>query len=460
MSTLLETHPQVTVIQTTSDLHGYFERHAKLKGSEQVGIECEVFGVHVNTGEALPYRGKKGIEAVLKLLAREFNYEAIRESGHVIALKRGGTMISLEPGGQVELSAEPTKNLHQAKDQLDRFFYEIGQIADLMGEICWLSTGIQPFSKLERIEWVPKTRYQIMARYLGAKGKNAHDMMKRTATNQINLDYHSEEDAIEKMHVALSVTPIAAAMFSNSSFTKGKVSPYQSERLRIWRATDPDRCGLILKLICEHCTFQDYLNYVLDVPMIFVVRKKKWLRTRNLSFRKFIEQGFQGHRPTQDDFELHLSTIFTDARFKQFLEIRGMDGQPGALVPSVYAFWKGLLYSSEARRMARELLKKFSDQDIMKLHRDVERQGLKAKMKGRKVLELARELVRISEIGLVVQRCFNDREQDERIYLEPLKGGVLKYGKTSSDQVADLWRGSFRRDRKQLINFLSIPKIV
>jgi len=456
MSTFLRTDTLTGPIENVEDLKGYFQRFAKPKGEERVGIECELFGVDSQTGEALPFSGARGIEAVLNRLAYEFGYETIHEKDHVIALQRGSTMISLEPGGQVELSAEPTRSIHQAKAQLDEFFLQLRTVGNSLGSIAWLASGIHPFSSLQDIEWVPKQRYEIMAKYLGGKGKKAHDMMKRTATNQINFDYHNEEDAIEKMRLVLALTPVASAMFANSSFSQGGVGSRVSERLNIWRFTDPERCGLIIKLICEHCKFDDYLKYLLHVPMMFIVRGDKWIVTHDLTFQKFIEDGYQGLRPTETDFELHLSTIFTDARFKQYLEMRGIDGQRKHLIPAVYAFWKGILYDEEAKMQTKKLISRFRERELQTLHYEVEQLGLKAQIQGTSALDLARALVSISEEGLRRQKNFNEREQDERIYLTPLKEEILKEGVTPAEQVARLWNGSLQRNRRALIDYMKV----
>lgn len=456
MSTYLGVKRREKRIESIQDLRDYFQKYAKVKGTEQIGIECELFGIHRETGQALPYLGEMGIEAVLNQLAKQFGYQHIREGGHTVGLKRGNTIISLEPGGQVELSAEPISNLHQAKAQLDKFFFQLRTVAQALGPIAWIAYGIHPFSSLNRIPWVPKRRYQIMARYLARRGEKAHDMMKRTASNQINFDYHSEEDAIEKIRLVLLLTPIAAALFANSSLSQGKLSGYLMERSNIWRHTDRDRCGLILNLICEGCKFEDYLNYVLDVPMMFLVRRARWVVTRNLTFRKFIENGYQGLCPTESDFELHLSTIFTDARFKQYLEIRGMDGQRSQLILSVFAFWKGILYDGGARTSAKRIVKQFRGNDILRLREQTERLGLKARIRGERILDLARELVRISEKGLAAQHCFNVKEEDERIYLAPLRQDILKTGITPAEQLAALWKGPFKGDRRAMIDYLTI----
>lgn len=456
MSTFLEQKAESRPIRSVEDLRSYFSRYAKSDTERLLGVECELFGVDRQTGRALPYSGPKGVEAVLNALAHEFGYEPIVEGGHTIALHRKGTLISLEPGGQVELSADPVRSVHEVREQLNDFFFELKTIVHFVPDIAWITVGIHPFSNTSDIEWVPKKRYEIMARYLGARGKRAHDMMKRTCGDQVNLDYTSEEDAIFKMRLALSVTPVAAAIFANSSISRGRPNGFASERLNIWRDTDPDRTGLILNLICESCSFQDYLNYVLDVPMMFLVRQKKWLVTRGLTFRKFVEKGFQGIRPTEEDFELHLSTIFTEARFKQYVELRGMDGQRNHLIPAVSAFWKGLFYDHEAGVRALKLMRRFKEREILKLHLDVERRGLKAKMAGHSVLDLARELVRISEQGLRNQKAANARGEDERIYLAPLKEEVLGPGESPGERMVKLWTGSFKRNPHALIEYLGI----
>ncbi len=456
MSTFLQSEPASKRIKSIQDLYGYFQKHAKPESQARVGIECEVFGVFKDTGMPLPFSGKIGIEQVLRELAYEFGYEPILDESRIIARQKGGMFISLEPGGQVELSAAPTDSLHGVKVQLDEFFFQLKTIAHFVGPITWIASGVHPFASLEDIEWVPKRRYRIMAKSLGAAGKKAHDMMKRTATDQLNLDYSSEKDAIHKMRLTLALTPIAAAMFANSSISRGKVTGFLSERLNIWRNTDPQRCGLILDLICQRCSFEDYLNFVLDIPLMFLVRSGKWIVVRNLTFRTFIEKGYQGYFPTQTDFELHLSTIFTDARFKQYMEIRGMDGQRRHLIPSVYAFWKGILYDQEARSAAGHLIRTFSEREIKKLHQDIERLGLRAKIHGHQVLELARELVSISQKGLHRQELLNSQGQDEAIYLEPLKKEILSTGKTPAEQVVELWNGPFKHDHRSLIDYLSV----
>lgn len=455
MSTFLKSDHQKQ-IKSADALRQYFHRFAKPAAERLVGIECELLAVDDQTGEALSYSGSRGVETVLNELAYEFGYEKIIENGHTIGLKKGSNLISLEPGGQIELSAEPVKSVHQVRAQLDAFFFELKTVAQFIGHIEFLAYGIQPFSSNQKIEWVPKLRYGIMSKYLGKHGRLAHDMMKRTASNQVSFDYSSEHDAFEKMCIAMRLSSIATAMFANSSFSKGKPSGFVTERLHIWRYTDPARSGLLENLLCPQASFDAYLNYLLDLPMMFIVRKDKWITIPNLTFRKFIEKGFRGEHATEEDFALHLSTVFPEARFKQYLEIRGADGQRTHMIPAVAAFWKGILYDDEVRLEACALLKKWTEKDYIKLHQDVETLGLKAKVKGKPILDIAKQLVKLSEKGLEKHPSFNAAEQDERIFLEPLKHEVLKTGKTQADQLVSLWNGPFRKSRKALIQYLKI----
>jgi glutamate--cysteine ligase len=456
MSTLLKAGSFAKRIRTIEDVRGYFQSFSKPKSSQKIGIECEFFGVNSDTGEAIPYSGASGVEVILKELAYEFGHETILEGEHIVALRKNGTVISLEPGGQIELSASPVASIHEAKAQLDEFIFQLRTVAQFVGKVSFLAVGIHPFSKLEKIEWVPKRRYSIMRQYLGQKGSRAHDMMKRTCANQINLDYENEEDAIEKMRLAFRITPIAAAMFAHSGFAEGKPTGFLDERINIWRFTDPERSGLAFNLACEHCSFQDYLNYVLDVPMMFIVRDNEWIVTPNLTFRKFVEKGYQGIAATLNDFELHLSTIFTDVRFKQYLEIRGIDGQRVHLIPAVCAFWKGILYDAEARKAAKSLLKPFKEKSLIQLYRDVERSGLRAKVGHVKALEMAKELVKLSEKGLERARLLNEAGEDERIYLMPLKEEILDKARTPAEELIELWKGPMRQSRKAVIDYLRI----
>lgn len=455
MSTFLKSN-HFEKIRSREDLKLYFQQFSKSDTKKLIGIECELLAVHKITGKALPYEGKLGIECILNELSYQFGYEKIMEEDNIIGLKKGSRLIALEPGGQIELSGEPVRTVHEVKSQLDEFCFELKTIAGFLNEVAFLAYGVQPFSDNSEIEWVPKKRYQIMAKHMGSRGKLSHDMMKRTASNQVSFDYTDEQDAFEKMCLVMRLTPIAYAIFANSSFSKGKVNEFVTERLHIWRQTDPDRSGLITDILCPNASFDHYLDYLLKLPMMFLVRGNKWIQVERLTFGGYLEKGYQGHHATLEDFELHLSTAFPEARFKQYLEIRSADGQRRHLIPAVAAFWKGILYDRTAEKAASNVIKSLDSSDYAKLYSDVAKKGLHAKVKGASVLELARELVKISENGLAAHREFNENEEDERVYLEALRDEVLQTGETEAERLVRFWNTSFRKDRKTLIEYLSI----
>lgn len=437
------------------DLPRYFETHAKPASRHLIGLEWELFGVAPATGEALPYQGPAGIEAALKALAEHFGYERLEESGQVIGLVRGERFVSLEPGGQLELSAEPVKTVHDVKQQLDAFRDELKEIAGLLG-ITWITFGFHPFSAREVIEWVPKRRYDIMREYFRATGSMAHDMMKRTAANQVSIDYLNERDAMEKLRVIHGVSSLVSAVFAHSSISEGAWNGCQTRRMAAWRETDSERCGLIERLLREEATFADYVDYVLDTPMLFVIRGDRWLPMEGLRFREFLLKGRGELRATLDDLELHLSTIFPEARLKNCIEIRGADGQRFPLIPSVAALWKGLLYDHQAREGAWDLVKGFSWEERMSFHLAIEKSGPEAHLGNFRGWDLARELCAIAVGGLRRQSLRNERGEDESVYLEPILSEVIGPESTPAEKARELWEGDFHRKSAALLAYLGL----
>lgn len=440
-------------IHSEEALYEYFASFAKPRDKRRLGLEAEFLGVDRDTGKALPYAGEQGIEAVLKKLSELFGYERLYEGDHVIALKRGETVISLEPGGQVELSAAPVDDVCEVENQVQVFAGELKAVSKEFPKTFWLSYGIQPFSSLDEVSWVPKHRYEIMAAHLGARGELSHHMMKLTATNQISYDYLSEEDAMSSLRTVLSITSIASALFANSSFSEGKPNGFLTRRVEIWNHTDPERSGLILEFTRPDQTFRDFLNYILQLPVLFVVRKGKWIPLGEINFRQFIQKGYQGIEPVMSDFELHLSTAFPEARLKQYLEVRGMDAQPLPLIPAVAAFWKGILYDRKVRDLALEQVHFAQEEERLKLHQSVAREGLKANLAGRPILPIARELVRLAAEGLHHQR--NPGGCGESRFIARIQEKILAPAKASAEQVLEKWESS-DHDRGQLFEYLSI----
>ncbi len=445
MSTLVG-EQQTRTIESEEELYSFFQRFAKPSRDKLIGVECEFFGIEKETGNALSYFGPRGVEAILGRLAKAFHYEPVMENGRVIALRREENWVTLEPGAQVELSASPVKTIAEMEGQIQEFAAELREMKHYFPGITWISVGLQPFSRLEEISWVPKRRYELMADYLKKRGASAHEMMKQTATDQINLDYTNEETAFEELRVTLAVTSIASAVFAHSAFSEGRPNGYLTRRVQIWKETDPDRSGLLAEFLAPGRTFRDYVEYLLEMPMMFIVREGVWIPMEGISFRRFLREGKNGFRATWADFELHLSTAFPEARFKHYLEIRGMDAQRLPLIPSMAAFWKGLLDDDEVRRRAGELMRNFSAEDILQLHNEIPRRALAARLGGIPIIELARELYGLACRGL----------KNDCVYLARLNDEILKPGRSPAETLLAKWDGEFGRDPQKLIQYLEV----
>jgi len=443
------------LLKSAEDLFRYFHSFAKSRNQIRVGVEVEILGVEKSSGKALPYEGDPGIHQVLAEMAKRFAYEPVLEAEHIIALKRRDTLISLEPGGQVELSAPPVSNVFEVQEQVENFLSELRQIRKVFPKIEWLAYGIQPFSSLAQIPWVPKERYAIMASYFKTHGMLSHEMMKMTATNQINFDYLSEANAMANLRAVLCLTSIVTALFANSPFSEGRPNGFLSRRLHIWNHTDPDRTGLLTAFTQPGRTFKDYLEYILQMPLMFVVRHGKWIPVYGKNFREFIREGFEGTRATLGDFELHLSTAFPEARIKQYLEVRGIDGQSPELIPAVAAFWKGLLYDADTREKAWKLVADASEDDRLRLHCDVPRIGLRAKLGSTPIFPIAEELVELSCQSLAKQKT-KEESRSECLFLEKIRHKILTPQKSPAEALLEKWAGEFKESPARLIEYLSI----
>lgn len=452
--TTLAGEQESRLIESEEELFSFFHQFAKPTSQRRVGIECEFFGVERATGKGLPYIGPRGIEAILCRLAATFHYEPILEEGHVIALRRSDTWITLEPGGQVELSASPVRTVFEIEKQLETFRQELSQIEDYFPGIAWLSVGLHPFSALEELPWVPKRRYDLMREYFKSREPLAHEMMKITATNQVNLDFPDEATALSQLGLIFGITSIVSALFAHSGFSEGKPDDFLDRRIHIWNHTDRDRCGLLWEFMERGRSFRDYVEYLLELPMIFIVREERWIPMEGITFRQFLKKGKGSYRATVGDFELHLSLAFPEARFKHYLEIRGADAQRFPLIPSVAALWKGILYENEIREKTWNLMVDFSPQERLKLHESVPKEGLKARLGRVPILELARELCRLSSQGLSRQALKD--EPSECIYLERINEEILKPGRTPAETLLQKWEGEFGQNPERLIQYLEI----
>jgi glutamate--cysteine ligase len=398
-----------------------FLNACKAPSQWRIGVESEKFGLH-HLGTPLEYTSDSGIGAFFEKLCTERGWSALRDptSGAIIALHRDQTSLTLEPGGQVELSGAPAKCVHEVCQELGSHLSELSPFArDL--DIHWLALGFHPTARLQDLPWVPKERYAIMRAYLPQRGPRALDMMQRTCTVQVNMDFESEQDAMRKLRVALKLQPIATAMFANSPFIEGRVSPARSQRAHVWLEVDPDRCGLLPFAWHETATFEDYAQWALDVPMFFFQRGAKMYRNTGQSFRSFLAEGFEGERATFDDWELHLSTLFPEVRLKNTIEVRGADAQGSALVCAVPALWKGVLYDPTALNEAEALVEGLAHDVVSAARSVIADSALHAQLANKPVYAWAEELIDIAIHGLQrLHKCAH-AGKDESAFLLPIQ---------------------------------------
>jgi glutamate--cysteine ligase len=436
----------MTATFTVEDLVARFHAASKPRADWRVGVEHEKFGVLSPSGAPIPYTGV--IDKLLDGLAG-FGWRPLREGAHVIALARGQERITLEPGGQVELSGAPLVRGHEIQDEVRRHLGELEQVARPLG-VTWLGVGFHPFATRDEIPWVPKGRYVVMREVLAARGSHAHDMMKRTSTVQANLDWSDEEDAAHKMRASMGVTSLVTALFASSPLVEGRDSGYASFRARVWLDTDPDRCGILPLAFEEGDLFRRYAEWALDVPMLFFHRHGGGYRhAHGTTFRRFMREGLDGDQATLEDWDVHLSTLFPETRLKGYLEVRGADSGPLSMVLALPALWKGLLYDREACLAASALTAKLSFADRLTLRAEVPRMGLATMVAPLRatVGELARDLVTIAREGL-------ERVSPEDLpWLEPLVE-IAATGRAVSDRVRDQLAEA-KGDRAKLIRSLS-----
>ena len=409
---------------TPADLKNYFLSGCKKPSELTLGVEWEKLGVYRDSGQAIPYSGSRGVEAILQALVREYRWQPLVSQNHIIALQKEGMSITLEPGGQIELSGKNAAHLKDNAKELDSHLAEIKTVSKELG-IAWLGLGAQPISANDAIEWVPKDRYAIMRESLKDKGALTYSMMKETAAVQISLDYTSETDAVEKFRLAMALSPILTAVFANSPLKEGHATEFLSRRANIWTNTDPARTGILWRVFDPDFRLDDYVEYALQVPILFIQRSLRWVRiTKPMVFRDYLENGFESYQAAWADWELHLSSIFTEARFKKYIEIRSVDCQKPALGLASAAFLKGLFYSKTSREGAWRLLAGFSLQDRKKLKMTAPRLGLRASLGGEPVGAIALKLLHLAKEGL----------NDEAAYLMPLEE-LLNGGLSPAEQL-------------------------
>jgi len=442
---------QQSIVTSAAELVTWFEHGEKPPEQWRVGTEHEKIGLRLGSYASIPFEGPDGIAAVLENVAQQDGWQRIREGEHLIALEKNGASITLEPGGQLELSGAPLRTIHETCSEFQAHLSLMKRISEPL-RIVWLGLGINPIHGVGQIPQMPKQRYRIMRSYLPTRGSLALDMMHATATVQANFDFSSEADMVAKLRMALGVTPIVSAIFANSGLSEGKANGYVSRRLYIWQHTDPDRTGLLPFAFEDGFGYRDYVEWALDIPMFFVVRDGRYEAANGMTFRQFMQHGRGEARATFDDWARHLTTLFPEVRLKRVIEVRGADAVPRALTCSLPALWKGLLYEPGARAAATELVAGHSHEEREAARGDVARRGLAARFAGRSVLELARELAAISREGLRRIAHKGRRDPDESSYLDPVFA-QLELGASPGQVVIDRWEGEWGRSLDRLIEY-------
>ena len=434
-------------VRSIEDLRSYFANAGKPASAWRVGTEHELIGVVRATGEAPPYDGEHGIGALLSAFAANGG-EPVLENGHAIAIARGDAQITIEPGGQFELASRPVVDDADLSADLRSHVSELAATSHVLG-LAWLSIGMRPFGTRADIPWMPKQRYDVMRAYMPGVGTRGLDMMQRTATVQANLDYSDEADAAAKMRCIYSVTSLLTALWAASPIVDERVTDYQSYRAWIWRDTDNARSGLLRLAFERDDVFAAYTEWALDVPMYFVYRNGYQRVPADLTFRKFMAEGWSGQHATRSDWALHLSTLFPEGRLKKFIEVRGCDCGSFEMIAALAPMMRGLLYDQNARDAAIALTAKLSFDERQKLADDVPRAGFAARAGAHSIGELAKQLVAIAKTGL-------QRVAPSSVPLLAPVEAIAASGRTQADRIRELWQ-QHAGDRAALIRALAHP---
>jgi glutamate--cysteine ligase len=432
-------------IENRQQLIEYLESGCKPKSEWKLGTEHEKFGFTTSDFRPLPYEGRSSIKAVLEGLAEQFDWQPIEEKGKIIALSdNSGATVTLEPGGQLELSGALLDNIHETCNEVYTHLNQVKTIAEPLG-IAFLGMGFQPKWKREDTEWMPKGRYRIMRDYMSKRGNLGQDMMSRTCTVQVNLDFSSEADMVRKFQVALALQPVATALFANSPFVEGKPSGYLSYRSHVWEDTDPDRTGMLPWVFDSSMSFERYVDYMLDVPMYFVYRDGEYIDASGQSFREFLNgrlPALPGEKPVFQDWEDHLTTAFPEVRLKRYMEMRGADGGPWRKLCALPAFWAGLLYDSSVLDAAWELVRDWSMEERLQLRIDAPKLGLNAVIRDRTLQSVALEVLEMASTGLSARARLGDSGENETGFLEPIFANA-QAGVTPAEKKLALYHGSW-----------------
>ncbi len=436
-------------IERPEQMAEYLEAGCKPKDQWRIGTEHEKFGYCRDTLRPLPYEGERSILAVLSALRDRHGWAEVREADKLIGLEKAGANISLEPGGQLELSGAPLETIHQTCDEVNSHLREVKDISDEIG-VGFIGLGAAPIWTHDEMPLMPKGRYRLMDGYMRTVGETGTTMMRRTCTVQVNLDFSSEADMVQKLRVALALQPVATALFANSPFFEGRVNGYKSWRGRVWQHLDPARTGMLPFAFEDGFGFERWVDYALDVPMYFVYRDGRYIDALGQSFRDFLQgrlPALPGETPTLSDWADHLTTIFPEARIKKFIEMRGADGGPWRRLCALPALWVGLLYDQSALDAAWDLVRDWDAETREAWRVGAARDGLQAEVGGRVMRDLAAEVVALARAGLKARARpgLGGMVADERHFLHALEDSI-ETGHAPADELLAHYHGDWNGD--------------
>ncbi|HEX7623918.1 MAG TPA: glutamate-cysteine ligase family protein [Anaeromyxobacteraceae bacterium] len=428
-------------VRGVGDLVAWLRAREHPPSEWKVGLEHEKLGLVRGTLDPVPYGGPRGIAALLRGFER-FGYSPVEDEGQVIAAQKTGLTISIEPGGQLELSGRPFQDVHVVARELDRHLEKCRALCDELG-LELLAGGYRPWGIPATAAWVPKSRYLVMRPYLAGRGRMGEHMMAMTASAQVSFDFGGERDMAEKLRAALAVQPAVVALYANAPIVNGAPCGWKSWRSAVWEDVDRTRSGLLAFAFEDgfvEDAYRRYVRWALDAPMIFLRRDRRYLDPGGVTFRAFLETGLHGARATMGDWEDHLSTLFPEVRVKGVVEVRGADSCDAAMTKALAALWKGLLYDRASREEAFALVRDVAVEDRRLLTLAAGREGLQARLPdGRTLQAVARELVEIAARGLCAQHCCGSRGEDERVWLEPLRARAAS-GRSPADDALEVFR--------------------
>ncbi len=442
-------------IESRDELIAYLESGCKPPADWRIGTEHEKIGFRRDDLRPVPYENERSIQALLLGVAERFGWEPIMEAGNVVALKdpscEHGGSITLEPGGQFELSGAPLVNIHETCREVSTHLRQVREVADAL-DIGFIAIGFSPKWTLAETPIMPKRRYEIMRAYMPKVGRLGRDMMFRSATVQVNLDFAGEADMVKKLRVGLALQPLATAMFANSPFTDGKPNGFLSYRSELWRDTDPDRTGTLPFAFEDGMSFERYVDYALDVPMYFIKRGDRQIDVAGESFRAFMEgrlPALPGERPTIADWTDHLTTLFPEVRLKHFLEMRGADSGPQPRLCALPALWVGLLYDQTSLDAAWDMAKRWTHEQREAMRAEVPRHGLNARAGRHTLGTLSGEMLAIARHGLQARGFRDPQGDDESSYLEPLET-IVAENRTPAERLLERYHGEWDGDIDRL----------